>query len=125
MLACSEERDRQAMQRIPRKSWKYLLKGWVAVKELNLSYYIGGTILITICTHYGNLNLSSLTATQKEADSFVGNHSNLSHLSAGSFFCGALFRRHAEDCGDLACELKDLKNAAHFYEMAPLSPISN
>ena len=27
---------------------------WVAVKELNLSYYIGGTILITIYTHYGN-----------------------------------------------------------------------
>ena len=28
---------------------------WVGVKELNLSYYIGGTILITIYTHYGNL----------------------------------------------------------------------
>ena len=28
---------------------------WVAVKELNLSYYIGGTILITIYTHYGNI----------------------------------------------------------------------
>ena len=24
-------------------------------KELELSYYIGGTILITIYTHYGNL----------------------------------------------------------------------
>ena len=28
---------------------------WVAVKELNLSYYIGETLLFTICTHYGNL----------------------------------------------------------------------
>ena len=28
---------------------------WVAVKELKLSYYIGGTILIAIYTHYGNL----------------------------------------------------------------------
>ena len=27
---------------------------WVAVKELNLGYYIGGTILLTIYTHYGN-----------------------------------------------------------------------
>ena len=26
---------------------------WVAVKELNLSYYIRGTILITIYSHYG------------------------------------------------------------------------
>ena len=29
---------------------------WVAVKELNLSYYIGETLLFTIYTHYGNLN---------------------------------------------------------------------
>ena len=29
---------------------------WVAVKELNLSYCIGGTILFTIYTHYGNLS---------------------------------------------------------------------
>ena len=29
---------------------------WVAVKELNLSYYIGETLLFTIFTHYGNLN---------------------------------------------------------------------
>ena len=28
---------------------------WVAVKELNLSYYIGETLLFTIYTHYGNL----------------------------------------------------------------------
>ena len=28
---------------------------WVAVKEFTLSYYIVGTILITIYTHYGNL----------------------------------------------------------------------
>ena len=28
---------------------------WVAVKELNLSYYIGETLLFTIHTHYGNL----------------------------------------------------------------------
>ena len=27
---------------------------WVAVKELNLSYYIGETLLFTISTHYGN-----------------------------------------------------------------------
>ena len=26
---------------------------WVAVKELNLTYYFGETILVTICTHYG------------------------------------------------------------------------
>ena len=30
-------------------------KDWVAVKELNLSYYIGETFLFTIYTHYGNL----------------------------------------------------------------------
>ena len=28
---------------------------WVAVKELNLSYYIRETLLFTICSHYGNL----------------------------------------------------------------------
>ena len=29
---------------------------WIAVEELNLSYYIGKAILIsTIYTHYGNL----------------------------------------------------------------------
>ena len=28
---------------------------WVAVKELNLSYYIGETPLFTIYTHYDNL----------------------------------------------------------------------
>ena len=28
---------------------------WVAVKELNLKYYIGETLLFTIYTHYGNL----------------------------------------------------------------------
>ena len=28
---------------------------WVAVKELNLSYYIGETLLLTIYTRYGNL----------------------------------------------------------------------
>ena len=28
---------------------------WVAVKELNLSYYIGETLLFIIYTHYGNL----------------------------------------------------------------------
>ena len=31
------------------------LHNWVAVKELNLSYYIGETLLFTIYTHYGNL----------------------------------------------------------------------
>ena len=25
------------------------------IKELKLSYYFGGTVLITICAHYGNL----------------------------------------------------------------------
>ena len=28
---------------------------WVAVTELKLSYYIGGTLSFTIYTHYGNL----------------------------------------------------------------------
>ena len=28
---------------------------WVAVKGLNLSYYIGETLLFTIYSHYGNL----------------------------------------------------------------------
>ena len=28
---------------------------WVAVKELNLSYYIGETLLFTVYTHYSNL----------------------------------------------------------------------
>ena len=41
-------------------TWEY----WVAVKELKLSYHIGETLLFTIYAHYGNLNLSSLTATQ-------------------------------------------------------------
>ena len=27
---------------------------WVAVKELQLSYHIGETLLFTIYTHYGN-----------------------------------------------------------------------
>ena len=31
-----------------------LLVFWVAVKELNLSYHIGETLLFTIYTHYGN-----------------------------------------------------------------------
>ena len=34
---------------------QYLLRHWVAVKELELSYYIGETLLFTIYTHYGNL----------------------------------------------------------------------
>ena len=38
--------------------WGVLLRhgmiNWVAVKELNLGYYIGETILIPIYTHYGN-----------------------------------------------------------------------
>ena len=29
-------------------------QNWVAVKELKLSYYIGETLLFTLCTHYGN-----------------------------------------------------------------------
>ena len=28
---------------------------WVAVKEVKLSYYIGETLVFTICTHYGSL----------------------------------------------------------------------
>ena len=32
---------------------------WVAVKELNLSYYIGETVLFTMYTHDGNLNPQS------------------------------------------------------------------
>ena len=34
---------------------RYYSAGWVAVKELKLSYYIGETLLFTIYTHYGNL----------------------------------------------------------------------
>ena len=30
-------------------------KYWVAVKELNFSYYIGETITVTVYAHYGNL----------------------------------------------------------------------
>ena len=33
---------------------KSLSLSWVAVKELNLSYYIEETLLFTIYTHYGN-----------------------------------------------------------------------
>ena len=64
------------------------LRAWVAVKELNLSYYSGDTILIAIYTHYGNLiygtnwdshsdyyicalwqlDVSSFTATQELED---------------------------------------------------------
>ena len=29
---------------------------WAAVKELQLRYYIGETLLFTMYTHYGNLN---------------------------------------------------------------------
>ena len=29
--------------------------GILGIKELELSYYIGETLLFTICTHYGNL----------------------------------------------------------------------
>ena len=36
---------------------------WVAVKEPNLSYYTGETILTTTSTHYGNLIQVPLTAT--------------------------------------------------------------
>ena len=34
---------------------KEVQNDWVAVKELQLSYYIGETLLFTIYTHYGNL----------------------------------------------------------------------
>ena len=30
-------------------------QNWVAVKELNISYYVGETILLTIYSPYGNL----------------------------------------------------------------------
>ena len=33
---------------------KHQGQNWVAVKKLNLSYYIGETPLITTYTHYGN-----------------------------------------------------------------------
>ena len=33
----------------------WLCLGWVAVKELKLSYYIGETLVFTVYTHYGNL----------------------------------------------------------------------
>ena len=45
---------------------------WVAVKELKLSYYIGETLLFTIYTHYGNLILSSFTATQIKVSVLLG-----------------------------------------------------
>ena len=35
--------------------WHLRACSWVAVKELNLSYYIGESLLFTIYTHYGNL----------------------------------------------------------------------
>ena len=37
----------------PPQSFRYI--SWVAVKELNSSYYDGETLLITVYTHYGNL----------------------------------------------------------------------
>ena len=33
----------------------YVMRGWVAVKELKLSHHIWETLLCTIYTHYGNL----------------------------------------------------------------------
>ena len=30
-------------------------RGIQAFKALNLSYYLGKTLLFTVCTHYGNL----------------------------------------------------------------------
>ena len=37
-----------------RIDWGYI-QDWVAAKELDLSYYIGATILVTICAHYSKL----------------------------------------------------------------------
>ena len=37
---------------------------WVAVKELHIGYYLGGTILTTIYIYIPILHVSSLTATQ-------------------------------------------------------------
>ena len=44
-----------ALRRIFKGVRSYTSNYWVAVKELNLSYYIGETLLFTIYTHYGNL----------------------------------------------------------------------
>ena len=40
---------------VDRKELKLGYLFWVAVKELDLSYYIGETLLFTIYSHYGNL----------------------------------------------------------------------
>ena len=48
-------RGRQLQQLRVSVAQKDYARFWVAVKELNLSYYIGETPLFTICTHYGNL----------------------------------------------------------------------
>ena len=37
-----------------RIDWGYI-QDWVAVKELNLSHYIGETIVLTKYAHYNNL----------------------------------------------------------------------
>ena len=51
-----------------------------------MSYYIGGTILITIYTHYGNL-IFSLTATQYSCAYRMGNGKEeaSSRLSSGHY----------------------------------------
>ena len=51
--------------------WQNILANWVAVKELNLSYYIGGTLLFTIYTHYCNLSLVPQQQPSKEATACI------------------------------------------------------
>ena len=46
---------RKAMELDQKPLYCYTGIIWVAVKELKLSYYIGGTLLFSMYTHYGNL----------------------------------------------------------------------
>ena len=50
-IGSSLQRDARSRAGVVRQIWASL---WVAVKELKLSYYIGGTLLCTMYTHYGN-----------------------------------------------------------------------
>ena len=50
----AENRNSDAAQSKPVRTPYHSLY-WVAVKELNLSYYVGETLLFTIYTHYGSL----------------------------------------------------------------------
>ena len=57
LTAITRERERgeRASESECERRWIERERDWVAAKELNLSYYIGETLLFTIYTHYGNL----------------------------------------------------------------------